>query len=94
MTKLPKSVIERGTTWIYAGNLERKEMLRQLLEATQASSLSEAIFIAISDYLNRQHHSSKRAKRTFASLEGVWKGKADFSLEEIQAAEIQTKRLP
>jgi len=94
MGKLPKSVLERGTTWIYAGNLERKEMLKQLLESTNASSLSEAIFIAISDYLKRNSPRRKSLTRSFASLEGIWKGKADFSFEEIKAAEIKTRSLP
>ncbi|MBI1744560.1 hypothetical protein HYR54_16050 [Candidatus Acetothermia bacterium] len=93
MGKLPKSVLERGTTWIYAGNLERKEMLKQLLESTNASSLSEAIFIAVSDYLKRNSPHRKSPKRTFASLEGIWKGKADFSFDEIKTSEIKTRSL-
>ena len=94
MAKLPKSVLERGTTWIYAGNQERKELLQQLLEHTQAKSVSEAIFIAVAEYLKPIKRSKKAASHTFSSLEGLWKGKADFSLEEIKAAEIKTKVLP
>lgn len=94
MAQLPKSVIERGTTWIYAGNPERKAMLQQLLEYTKAASLSEAIFIAVAEYLKQIKRSGKAPRRTFSSLEGLWKGKADFSLEEIEAAELKTETLP
>ena len=34
--------------------------------------------------------SGKGVKR-FSDLEGLWKGKADFSFEEIQEAEIKLK---
>jgi hypothetical protein len=91
MAKLPKSVLERGATWIYAGNPERKELLQQLLDSTQAHSVSEAIFIAVAEYLKQSKRSKKATGRAFASLEGLWKGKADFSWEEIQASELKTK---
>jgi hypothetical protein len=34
---------------------------------------------------------TRQEKRCFSSLEGVWKGKSDFSLEEIKEAEIGFK---
>ena len=34
---------------------------------------------------------SSKKKKCFSSLEGIWKDKADFSLEEIKEAEIKFK---
>ena len=32
-----------------------------------------------------------KEKRCFSSLEGIWKGKSNFSLEEIKEAELKFK---
>jgi len=91
MAKLPKSVLERGATWIYVGNEERKELLKQLLEYTKANSVSEAIFIAVAKYLEQVKKQGTQVSKKFSSLEGLWQGRSDFSFEEIKAAELKSE---
>lgn len=35
-----------------------------------------------------------RVKKRFVDLEGLWKGKADFSFEEIEEAKIKLRKGP
>ena len=57
-----------------------------LLE-TELVSLEEEIKVIKAQIPTFKKLSKK--KKCFSSLEGVWKGKADFSLEEIKEAEIK-----
>lgn len=93
MAKLPKSVLERGATWIYVGNEERRELLKKLLEYTKAGSVSEAVFIAIANYLQQEEQRGKQGRKKFSSLEGLWQGKSDLSWEEIQAAKLKGREI-
>lgn len=93
MAKLPKSVLERGATWIYVGNKERRELLKKLLEYTKAGSVSEAIFIAVANYLKQEEQQGKQARKKFSSLEGLWQGKSNLSWEEIHAAELRGREI-
>lgn len=59
-----------------------------LLE-TELSSLEEEIKVIRAQILGSKKRGNK--KRLFSSLEGIWKGKTDFSLKEIKEAEIKFK---
>lgn len=55
--------------------LQDCERFLRNLEAEINSSIYEVIY--------------KKPRRTFANLEGIWKGKVDFSYEEIEEAKIK-----
>lgn len=61
-------------------------MNRTLLE-TELVSLEEEIKVIRAQMPAFRKLNKK--KKCFSSLEGVWKDKADFSLEEIKEAEIK-----
>ncbi|HHT9125324.1 MAG TPA: hypothetical protein ACFYD6_05830 [Candidatus Brocadiia bacterium] len=39
-----------------------------------------------------KHAPASSRKKRFVDLEGIWKGKADFSFEEIEEAKIKLKK--
>mgnify|MGYP001071328361 CR=1 FL=1 len=57
--------------------------------STKLASIEEEVRL-----LKAKLAASKRKRgrsKKFSSLEGIWKGKADFSFEEIKQAEIKLK---
>lgn len=40
-----------------------------------------------------RHVPTAGRKKRFVDLEGIWKGKADFSFEEIEEAKIKLKKV-
>ena len=63
-------------------------MNKTLLE-TGLVSIEEEIKVVRAQILTFKKPGKK--KRRFSSLEGAWKGKSNFSLEEIKEAEIKFK---
>lgn len=58
---------------IYVGTEERKELIRELIRYTGASSVSEAIFLGISELLNGARERKRRkGKRVLEKVRGIW----------------------
>lgn len=58
---------------------------------TKLSSIEEELKVLKAQL--PKYTSISRGKKRFVDLEGVWKGKADFSFEEIEEAKIRLKKI-
>jgi len=71
---------------IYIGQEKRKKLLKQILEYTQASSISEAIFKILTEFMEERER-RKKAKREKAAekTKGIWANDlgVDKAFEEV-----------
>jgi len=71
---------------IYVGQEKRKKLLNQILEYTQASSVSEAIFKVLTEFI-RDREIRKKAirKKAAEKTKGIWANnlEVDKAFEEV-----------
>jgi len=64
---------KKGRITIYAEQQERQELLKKVLEYTQANSISEAIFAALSELMEYKEKQYKdEGAKILAECQGMW----------------------
>lgn len=70
---MAKRVEEKERITIYAKQAERQELLRKVLEYTQAGSISEAIFTALAELMEYKEREEKaEGTRALGKAQGMW----------------------
>ncbi len=58
---------------IYTGQEERKKLLKQILEYTQTSSISEAIFKVLTEFMEERERKEKiKREKAAEKTKGIW----------------------
>jgi len=71
---------------IYVGQGKRKELLKQVMEYTQASSISEAIFRVLTEFMReREQKQKERREKVAEKTKGIWANNlgVDKAFEEV-----------
>ncbi len=86
MKKKNKQLRDYSRITIYVGQEKRKKLLKQILEYTQVSSISEAIFKVLSEFLREKERREKiKREKAAEKTKGIWANDSgvDKAFEEV-----------
>lgn len=86
MKEKNKQLRDYSRITIYIGQEKRKKLLKQILEYTQVSSISEAIFKVLSEFVREKERRGKIERQKAAEeTKGIWAKNSgvDKAFEEV-----------
>ena len=86
MKENDKQVRNHHRITIYVGQEKRKKLLKQVMEYTQASSISEAIFRVLTEFMREREQRQKESREKVAEkTKGIWANDTgvDKAFEEV-----------
>ena len=80
-----KELDKYGRVTLYAAQKKRRELLKKIMERTNAKTLSEAVFQAISYYI--EHTDKKTKEELLAQSKGIWGNNPDIDKAMAELAQ-------